>query len=110
MAITPGSLADGQLPNAKGTLYTCPALTAAVIRSLVLVNTGAGINAVNLYLKRSGGTSRRIIAKDLDLATGVDLAFDCEKSMLMLSAGDVIEGDATTAAEVDYSITGFTKA
>ena len=32
------SLANGQLASSKGTIYTCPAATQAIIQSIVLVN------------------------------------------------------------------------
>ncbi len=61
-------LANGQLPNAKGTLYT--ANSTDVVGSIVLVNTGASHNHVNLYHKPYGSTSRRLIPKDLKIEAG----------------------------------------
>lgn len=103
MAISIKSLADGQLPNAKGTLYTCPASTTAILRLVSFVNTGAGARTVNLYLKPSGGTSRRLIPVAMSMAAGNSMEYT---NVLTLEAGDIIEGDASVAAEVDYVIEG----
>lgn len=98
------ALADGQLPDVKGTLYTTPASTSTIVRNIILVNTGAGVNTVNLYYKKSAGTSRRICPKDLSLATGASAEIEICPN---LEAAGVIEGDASTAAEVDYTISGI---
>ena len=96
-------LADGQLPNSKGTLYTTPASTQAIVQSIILVNTGSGANLVNLYKKASGGTSRRLITKDTSVAAGNALVVSVRPT---LEAGGLIEGDATNATEVDFTING----
>jgi hypothetical protein len=81
-------LADGQLANSKGTLYT--ANSTDVISAIILVNTGAAHNHVNLYLKPSGGTSRRLIAKDLQLEPNYSLHFDGAKVLILNSIGGVV--------------------
>ena len=106
MAITGGSLADGQLPNTKTTLYTVPGSTIAHITHVVLVNTSGGAITVNIYVKRSGSTSRRIIDKDKSIAAGASYWVPISPSALRLSAADVIEGDASSATSVDYVILG----
>ena len=89
--------ADGQLPNAKATLYTVPALTKAYIKGISLFNTGGGSETVRLYLNVAG-TSRRMPQIVLAASEGADVgAFG-------LNAGDLIEGDTTTATTVDYCI------
>lgn len=103
MAATLKVLAQGQLPNSKTTLYTCPALTQALITDARLVNTGAADRTVNIYAKTSGGTSRRLIAKDLTLPPNVPYAI---RGGQVIEAGGVIEGDASAAAEVDYYFSG----
>jgi len=97
------SLADGQLPAAKGTLYTCPGSIEAIIKTITFVNTDASARNVNLYLKPSGSVSRRIIPKDMELGAAYSLIFDDE---LTLEAGDLIEGDASLVNVVDYTISG----
>ncbi|MDQ1291034.1 MAG: hypothetical protein QG615_828 [Nitrospirota bacterium] len=106
MAVTIKSLAQGQLPNAKGTLYT--AAGQVIVRRINLVNTGAGINSVNVYKKTAAGTSKRIIPVALALDPG-DQAICIEDDVMTLETGDLIEGDATNASEVDYVIDGVTR-
>jgi len=100
------SLADGQLAIATGDLYTVPASTETIIKTITLVNGHTSAVAVNLYILRSGGTARKIIPKDLSLGVGYLLAYDDE---ITLEAGDKIQGDADTAAVVDYIISGVEK-
>lgn len=104
MGFTIKHLADGQLANSKGTLYSVPASTDAIVKSIILVNTGAAHNHVNLYFCKAGGTSRRLIAKDLQLEASYSLTFEC--NITMGTEADLIQGDATNATEVDYVIFG----
>lgn len=96
----PKVLADGQLPATKGTLYTVPADTSAYLKSIICCNTGVGNNTIILYLK-PGSTSRRITR--IILATNEQYFFD---ESVALETGDLIEGEATNASEVDYIILG----
>lgn len=102
MALTGKILAQGQLPSAKNTLYTVPALTQADVLLIVVVANAAG-NKLNLYVKKSGGTSRLIS----ELAQSVD-GLARFSGPYTLSAGDVIEGDDNggSGAVFDYSIFG----
>lgn len=106
MGIAMKSLADGQLASTKGTLYTCPASTETIIKTMTLVNTDTSARDVNLYVKPSGSSSRRIIPKDCELGISYMLVYDDE---LCLEVGDLIEGDATAATVVDYVISGVEK-
>ena len=103
MSITIKSLADGQLANTKGTIYTTPASTETIIKSIILVNTNTTSEAVNLYFKASGGTSRRLIPKDTALAASNSLVMS---DIVTLGAADILEGDTTTASKVDFVISG----
>lgn len=103
MAATIKNLAEGQLPAAKGTLYTVPATTSAVVLNIVLVNTDASDRAVNLYYKKSAGTSRRLLPVNTLAVAGLKLTME-EK--ITMGAGDLIEGDAAAANVVDYVISG----
>ena len=69
-----------------------------------LVNTDVVARTVNLYLKRSGGTSRRIMPKDMSMNAGDSYE---KNSTISLSIGDLLEGDASAATIVDYTITGI---
>lgn len=103
MPVTPKALADGQLPNTKTTLYTAPGSTTTIVKTVSLVNTGGSAVTVNLYV-RPGATSRRIIEKDYSLAAGKGLYVD--NTTIILEAGDLLEGDASTAAVVDFYVGG----
>lgn len=107
MTVSIKSLADGQLANSKGTIYTTPASTQAIVKNIILVNTNTSAETVNLFKKVSGGTSRRVIPKDTLLPAGNSLVMD---DLLTLEAADIIEGDTTTAAKVDFVINGVEEA
>lgn len=91
--------AEGQLSNVKGTLYTAPALTQGVVKTITLVNPSGGAITVNIYFKNA--TSRRIIPKDYSIAAGGQFEMDF---VGILQAGDLIEGDASSATTIDYWI------
>ena len=102
MTVTIKSLADGQLADTKGTIYTVPASTEAVAK-VTYVNTGASNRTVNMYVKRSGSSSRRVIPESLTLQANGGM---CIRWLRGLSAADLIEGDASAATEVDYLVQG----
>lgn len=103
MTVAIKSLADGQLANSKGTIYTTPASTQAIVKNIILVNTNTATETVNLYFKKSGGTSRRIIPKDTSLPAGNSLVMD---DLITLEAAGIIEGDSTTGSKTDYVLNG----
>lgn len=103
MAITPKVLAEGQLAAAKATLYTVPGATSTIVSSITLTNTDAAARTVNIYVK-PGGTSRRVVPKDLSIAAGYSVIDDTVRT---LETGDLIEGDASAANVVDYVISGM---
>ena len=82
------NLADGQLPDSKGDLYT--ANSTDVITTIVLVNTGVAHNHINLYLLPSGGTARRLIAKDLQLESGYALHTDGKECKVVDTNGRIM--------------------
>lgn len=102
LVYSPKALANGQLAAAKATLYTVPALTFTIVKSITLVNTDASARTVNLYVKPAA-TSRRIIPLNLSIPAGGSYVYD---DGITLEAGDVIEGDASVANVVDYVING----
>jgi hypothetical protein len=104
MAFVGSILANGQLPNTKTTLYTVPALTVAYIKFINAHNTGVGSETVIFYVKKSAGTSR-VLGRAVLAANEQSRVIDKEET-ITLGAGDVIEGQTTTAATVDYLITG----
>lgn len=98
---TPKVLYEGQLPNAKGTLYTVPALTKAYITSIVAFNKNTTTETTNMYYNPSG-TSRQLFRAGLDQNEHWEYGGGD-----VLEAGALIEGDTTTAAKVDIVIMGI---
>lgn len=98
MAIAGVALADGQLANTKGTLYTAAAVT--YIKSISCHSTSATTQTVIVYVNR-GGTSRVIARAALDQYDTLYIELP-----IVLESGDLIEGVTTTASVVDYQITG----
>lgn len=105
MAVAIRTLAAGQLPNSKTTLYTVPASTSCLL-TITLVATGASARTVNIYIKRSGGTSRMIIGKDTTMNPGDAGYIDHDGRPYSLATGDIVEGDASAATEIDYTLDG----
>lgn len=98
------SLGDGQLPSSIGVLYTVPAVTQTITKTITLTNISPSAVDINLYVSTDGGsTNRRIIPYDVTLEAGYSLVFD---SPLTLEATHRISGDATSASAVDYTISG----
>lgn len=97
------NLANGQLASTEGDVYLVPAATTAIIKTITLVNTDTVARTMNLYIKKSAGTSRRIIPKDQSLGAGFLLETDQEYT---LGAGDAIRGDASAATVVDFTVSG----
>lgn len=105
MSFVGKSLADGRLANALAALYTVPGSTRAVITSIDIVSATAIAQTVQLYIRRSGGSVRRILnVNGLQLDERIAVLDDGQT--YSLAAGDTIEGFTTTAASVDYTITG----
>ena len=97
------ALADGQLAAAKATLYTVPASTQAIVRLITLVNTDSVARTVNIYLRLDGTNSRRIIAKDQSMAAGASFPIT---GPFTLEAADLVQGDASAANVVDFTLNG----
>ena len=103
MTLTIKLLAHGSLPSTTGNLYVVPADTKAIIKTLKIVNVDAATRTVNLYVKPSGQTARRIIPVDMELGAGY---MGVEDEELTLGAGDAIQGDASVTGVVDYTVYG----
>lgn len=103
MALEIKLLAHGSLPGITGDLYSVPAATRAIIKTLKVVNTGISARTVNLYVKPSGQTARRIIPVDMELGAGY---MGVEDEELTLGPGDIVQGGCDAADAVDYTIYG----
>ena len=105
MAFTSKLLGEGQLAIATGTLYTVPASTTTIVKTIILTNSDASSRTVNIYL--NSGTHRRITPKELTLGAGETYIID---EVLTLEATDTIRGDASAGTVVDYIIAGVEEA
>lgn len=98
------SIADGQVANAQGAIYTVPAVTIAYVKQVTLYNTNAAAQTITIWLTRSGGTARKIRRFIIAQHESIDLLDDGDT--LELSTGDKIEAQTTTATAVDYVVMG----
>jgi len=87
-------LANGQLADSIGDLYTAAA--AVGVASVTLVNTHTVVVTINLYLTPSGGTARRMIPKDLSLQSGYALIFDGQKMTIHDTNGGLVLGSSVS--------------
>jgi hypothetical protein len=78
-------LADGQLADATGDLFTAD--SADIVSTITLVNTHDSALACNLYVLPSGGTARRIIPKDISLGVGYSLHTDGKDITVLTPTG-----------------------
>ena len=106
MAYIAGSLADGFVAIATGTIYTSAAKT--IIRNLIFCNINAAPQTINLFITRSGGTRRQIYR--FILAQWESVTTLSGGGVLLLANGDIIEADTTTASAVSYVVGGATSA
>ena len=96
-------LADGVLISGVGDLYTVPASTQAIIKSITYVNTHTSAVTVNMFVLPSGGTARRIIPNGTTLGIGYLLVMDDE---ITLEAADKLQGQTSVSGYVDYVVLG----
>jgi len=91
---TLATLASGQLPNAKGTLYTASGVDT--ISSITLFNTNTSAEAVNLYVQ-DGTASRQILGIDA-LGAGYHALFDGNKLYVLDANGQILSSYGIHAA------------
>jgi hypothetical protein len=103
-------LADGQLADTTGDLYTADSVD--VVTTVVLVNTDTVTRAINLFVLPSGGTARRVLAKDLALEAESSLHWSGDKVSVMNALGKTVvttEGDiGVSGAPIANDIARFT--
>ena len=105
MTLTAKQLADGQLASTQTTIYTTPASTTTYLKTVTLSNTGAAANTCQLWLLPSGGTARRLAYVTLQANETFTL-----DSPLVMDTADALQGQATSASEVDYTMHGVEEA
>ncbi len=89
-------LADGQLADVTGDIYTASAIV--VVKVITFVNTDSVARTINLFLLPSGGTARRILAKDFSLGIGYSLLYDGIKVTVLNPTGGVVTSYVAHAA------------
>lgn len=94
-------LADGQVSNTEGALYTAPASTVAYIRFMSFTNTGVVDETLILYVRKGAGTSRKIFQGVIE----PDYTITCDDA-ISLGATDSIRAETTNSSVVDFLITG----
>lgn len=96
--ITDKRLGKGTLAATNGTLYTVPASTKTIVKSVMLCNTGAA--AATLALKLAG----------VEIFAGHSLVANSSLTIQnldqILEAGELIEGSASAADTVRYYLSG----
>lgn len=100
MAVTNPIAAEGQLATSQGDVWA-PTVTGTW--SLELLNTNAATQTVDLYLQKSGGTSRHV--RRVTLAQYES----AEWKGIPLGNGDKIRALTTTATAVNYVVRGYQK-
>ena len=101
------ALADGQLAAAKGTLYTTPASTTTIVKSITLVNTDSSARTVNLYVQRDGTNSRRIIPEALSLeANGGCLVLSSDGLQVFSASGALFQSTVAAAHATGHKAGG----
>lgn len=98
------SLAAGRLASVTtNTVYTVAAERKVVLRSIVLVNSGAVPVSLNLLIGRDG-TDLYVLPKDLTLAVGHK--YD-DNSAVVLPAGSTLKLQClTSGASLDFHLSG----
>lgn len=107
MTYATSQLANGQLANSIGDLYTSTSCTT-IVKSIRLSNTNTTWENVILYVLKSGGTAREIYRGFF----GPNYYDEAIKGpgVLTLGSGDKLQGVTTTASKVDFTISGATQA
>ena len=102
MAETYKKLAQGQLANSTGTLYTVPANTSALIGHIRLVNNTGASHTAKLY--HDGTTDAQAILPTLTIEAGGWAEFS---GGIVMEASDTISGVADAATSITYTIYGM---
>ena len=103
MTLTIKNLGNGQLPNTTGDLYTVPAATSAIVKSIIITNTNTTTEYFTIYFLKTSGTARAITPVSFALYANASYPIT---ELITLAANDKIQGVTTTASKVDFTISG----
>ena len=100
------SLADGKVPIVLGSIYTVPASTRAVLKSITFFVVNNVTAVIDVHVTRSGGTRRQL--RRLSLTQFQAAEYLSNGETMVLSAGDALEAFTASggATDVDFLITG----
>ena len=102
MAITPQILSDGQLSTSAASTMFDPSATT-YLTHINFVNTHTVAVTINLYIKNGTSTARRQLPVNLSIPAGEAIYWSGRFS---LAADDLVQGDASVANVVDYTVFG----
>ena len=103
--VIPKHLADGQVSNTLGDIYTSPALTTTYITTMVFCNSAGTGDGTFLKIYLNDGSDLLLLYVDLK----PDEPFYWDTPFI-LDAGDKIRAEAENASEIDYWIDGMQEA
>lgn len=106
MAFAGASLADGQVATTWDNIYA-PSGVKGIVKSATFFNTNAASQTLEFRVTRSGRAARKFPRVTLAQNESCDLVSDGE--VLVLSDGDVLQAQTTTATAVDFTISGATE-
>lgn len=96
-------LAQGQLSNVAGVLYTVPGGGMTIISRIVLVNTdGASAHTATLYVDGTAAANEIMPATTINPADRIT-----DEGRMTLGATNTIQGSADVAAKITYTIFGL---
>lgn len=98
MATVDTRICKGTLTDANATLYTSPAGTKTLLKSLIICNTSAA--AVTVTIKLAG--TEILAGESIDANSHIALSIVDQ----LIEATELIEGSASTASDVTYYMTG----
>jgi len=106
MAFTGASLGDGQVATSWANILA-PSGQKFIVKSLDMKSINAASQTLETRITRSGSSSRewkRVVLEQNEM-----VQFLSEGETLVLSTGDVLQAQTTTATAVDFTATGATE-
>jgi hypothetical protein len=90
---------QGQFPASTGSLYTVPASTQSIVRSIVIVNTDSTSHTINMFVNGAAAANQTLKNRTLVAGERIEL-----NAVHTLAASDQIQGNADTGAQVTFTM------
>lgn len=105
MANTPKRMALTQLTTSNATLYTVPAATTTILKSMDFVNTSSSAATLTVYVVPTGGSASaaNALISGRSIAGNDNLGWEGE---MVLNAGDFIVAVAGTTSVINAFLNG----